>query len=152
MFPSWAGRLVVRVALLVSACVAIVAGAWLAGGGVGHGKPGLPQSQPRVEKTAPATRNAEPDEQAQAPIEPQVVAVDLTALSPELVRELQAAIKPVSRTEAANIAEKAAHGQAVKVEKQGEGVATKFLIEVRTKDGATVRITLNATGSVLEKR
>jgi uncharacterized membrane protein YkoI len=124
----------------------------LAGGRAGHGEPGLPQSQPRVEKPALAPRNTEPAKQAQAPIEPKVVTVDLTALSPELVRELQAAIKPVSRTEAANIAEKAGNGQAVKVEKQGEGVATKFLIDVRTKDGATVRITLNATGNVIEKR
>jgi len=57
--------------------------------------------------------------------------------------------KAFSLADAIGVAEKAGRGQAVKVERKGEGAASKFRVDVLGSDGRKTRVTVDAAGNVV---
>src|SRR5262245_58985401 len=95
------------------------------------------------------------DDKDKSKVKPNVIEVDLSKLPPDVAKQILETLKkeeakPISLTEAINIAEKAGKGQAIKAERKGEGADTQFQVEVVGKDGARSRISLNAAGKVQE--
>jgi hypothetical protein len=164
MFSSWAGGLAVRVVFLAGATAVILGGAWLISTNLAPANKGLAQDEPSPEPATaapiepstplPGSKNSEvplPGQPIPEAKPSKVVDVDLGSLSPELLKELQAVIKPISLVEAIAIAENLANGKAVKTDTQGEGLATQYNIDVLRKDGSMARVSLNATGNILER-
>jgi len=58
--------------------------------------------------------------------------------------------RPISPETAVAIAEKTADGRAIRVDRHGEGAATRFEVDVQRSGGKTLRVRLSASGSVLQ--
>jgi uncharacterized membrane protein YkoI len=125
MLSSWSGRLLLAGVILGGLC--------LAGASLGQDK-----------------KAADPAKK------PTIIEVDLSKLPPDVARQLTEAlkareeVKPISLSEAISAAEKAGKGQAIKAEREGESVETRFRIELVSKDGTRTRLVLGPSGKVID--
>ena len=92
---------------------------------------------------------------AKGKAKPNIIEIDLSKLPPDVAKQVleslrKEEVKPISLIEAITLAEKAGKGLASKAERKGEGSETQFKIDVVGSDGTKVKLTLNATGKVVE--
>lgn len=123
MVPFWGKQLLVRMALLAGLSAMLVLVIW---------------------SLSPGQASTSPPEAAQ------VATTSPRAGTPVRPETTPAARGMISEAEAVAIAEKAVGGQAVKVDRQGAAAAPLFTVDVQRPDGKTSRVTVNASGSVIE--
>lgn len=126
MVPFWGKQLLVRMALLAGLSAVLVLVIWSL-------SPGQASTSPPEDREAAQVATTSP--RAGTPLRPEPT---------------PAARGMISEAEAVAIAEKSVGGQAVKVDRQGAAAAPLFTVDVQRPDGKTSRVTMNASGSVIE--
>lgn len=156
MLPSWTKPALLRVGILLAACVVILVGVKLVGGSLGKSAETPPQQPP-----APAGDIS--DKQIIAAIAPETpvkqAAKSLPNPTPAIVLKKEETktgqdapakeLKMISLGEAVSLVEKAGKGEPVLAEKVGEGAKAQFNVDVLGVNGAKSRFNVNATGKVI---
>ena len=153
MFPSWARGMLVRAAILASACLGIFGVVWLLSGNLGQGRegpsPGGAANQPVKNNGAQIDPNQPRNDEVKVGQDAPSGAKEVKARQDgaKLVEKTES--MPISLNEAISLVEKAGKGEVVKGEKWGEGTQAQFNLEVLGQKGVRIYLVVNATGKVV---
>ena len=145
MVPAWTQKMLIRGAILASACLVLVGGIWLVSALLGQNAQGGKLPNP-VAKSADLDVGKLKKEDAK-PVAKLVPGEANLPKEPASSSSKDAG--PITLVDAINVLEKAGKGTVVKAEKRGEGGNASFDLETVAAGGSRTKYNINATGKVI---